>query len=453
MRKKSISTFKFLVVLIMAALILTLSCSKKKSIAKTGKGKSKKDIINKKDSKMEKSGIWDYIPHDEGCRWVYDFVSKAGNQIRRSEITVRSDGNEKIRKKDLYVVESLIGGESIRKNYFDVTKNEIMMYRLEIGNGGKTIDFEPPAVIFKYPPKKGLKWSNPSKHNKYITHFTFVRKEKVKVPAGEFEAWKVESKTVYSNVDQIVSWSWFAPHVGLVKQQETQTIDGRTTTNTLELRGYRAGKAINQQADKPGGNINPQVQEYFPYDVGDVWVYEDTIIIINTDSVKTQQENTYKVIGSELYNKKHCVIVQRMIERDYRLRTRTHYEITDNSVIRHGKSVLSPEITSETILKFPLKKGKKWENKNKYRKTTYEVVGQVNLEVPAGKFRAWKIRGISDVITGIKQRCIFYNYYTSGVGLVKTESSVKLKFSGKTIEKKASMELKEYHIIGNKKKI
>jgi hypothetical protein len=60
-----------------------------------------------------------------------------------------------------------------------------------------------------------------------------VSKEKIKVPAGEFEAFKVVSEVESSGKTSSRSINWFARHIGPVKFQHT-IADGRTWVFELQ---------------------------------------------------------------------------------------------------------------------------------------------------------------------------------------------------------------------------
>lgn len=162
---------------------------------------------------------------------------------------------------------------------------------------------------------------------------------------------------------------------------------------------------------------------FYPLEKGTRWVYaaEGTNLV-------------QKVEGKETVDKVECAVIATGDEarvwlaesadgvRWYRLQTGTSFE-----------DLKSPAL----MLKYPLEKGAKWEtalvSDKAEVKYAFENLGEEEIKVPAGTFKAWKIR-----MTGTLDTTSFEgtSWYAKGVGLVK-----QVLVAGKTETK---LELKEF---------
>lgn len=84
------------------------------------------------------------------------------------------------------------------------------------------------------------------------------------------------------------------------------------------------------------------------------------------------------------------------------------------------------------LIKFGAKKGDSWKREEEGRVTTFEHLGEEEVAVPAGKYKAIGIRR-SYVLAG--EKCATTDWYAKGVGLVKKEDT--------TGTLKSTMQLKE----------
>lgn len=122
------------------------------------------------------------------------------------------------------------------------------------------------------------------------------------------------------------------------------------------------------------------------------------------------------------------------------------YEITPDAIKILGSKNVTETITTtiiyeppKTFLKFPLKKGLSWEEKNirkiikkegesvkdkvKSTITKYEVLGEETITVPAGRFDCWKIERISIDEKEDGTRTSLSNttvWYTKKLGAIKS---------------------------------
>jgi hypothetical protein len=143
-----------------------------------------------------------YFPTTVGTKWVME----CGKE--RSEYTV-TEGVEK-EGEWLVKIEVLEGGE--KGTAERVVSAEGVFGKLPSGKRTK---------LLESPPKKGAKWAAEEHFANGQLEVAVVcevlREEKVKVPAGEFEAVVVEERVEHKGKLQAKSTRWYAPGRGVVK--------------------------------------------------------------------------------------------------------------------------------------------------------------------------------------------------------------------------------------------
>jgi len=111
------------------------------------------------------------------------------------------------------------------------------VYRMKV----KDDKIEPPVKALEFPAAKDKSWAVDSKVASQVVKGTFKikgDKEKVKVPAGEFEAVLVEGENFEIAGTKATIRQWFVKDKGAVKL--VYVISG--TESTLELVKYEEGK-------------------------------------------------------------------------------------------------------------------------------------------------------------------------------------------------------------------
>jgi hypothetical protein len=105
--------------------------------------------------------------------------------------------------------------------------------------GGK--DLPDPRPDLRLPAKAGDTWTwseekpmfAPAKHT-----WTVGKWEEVEVPAGKFQALRVESKLESPRVPALTGTYWYAPGIGVVKS----VLNTSTGVQTTVLKSFKAGK-------------------------------------------------------------------------------------------------------------------------------------------------------------------------------------------------------------------
>jgi hypothetical protein len=140
-----------------------------------------------------------------GAKWVYGYDGKEEAEV----VTA-------VEKKDtsLIVTVQRVDGFG-RKSDSQVRVSKDGLFRL---TGGPAVK-HPPMCLLKLPHKAGAKWETfTGAWDMFESTVTAHGPEKIEVPAGKFEAIRVETKFPQREGDSIVGKYWYAPGVGLVKQ-------------------------------------------------------------------------------------------------------------------------------------------------------------------------------------------------------------------------------------------
>ena len=178
----------------------------------------------------------DYYPLTVGSTWTMELVGPQG----KAELINTIEGVDKINEKELIRLTGSINGTVIATEHLEITDKGITRNQF---NGGP---ITPPIVLLSEPIELGKTFTEKEVKMGSDTMSVEVKVaeklEKVKSPAGEFEAVHV-TVTAKPAEGQVVSDYWFAKGVGVVKQ-ELQLGDVSVTT---KLKSYEIAK---EEAEK-----------------------------------------------------------------------------------------------------------------------------------------------------------------------------------------------------------
>jgi hypothetical protein len=147
----------------------------------------------------------DFYPLKEGTTWHY--------KVGENRFTLKAGKTEKVGKADAVRVELILLGKNTSFEHVGVTSEGVVRYSFE----GKKAD--PPVLFLKLPAKKGQTWKVESKIDGQLMKGTFTEgEEKVKVPAGDYNAITVTGKDMEVNGVKLNVTYYFAEKVGMVKQ-------------------------------------------------------------------------------------------------------------------------------------------------------------------------------------------------------------------------------------------
>jgi len=177
---------------------------------------------------QEKKTTTNYLPLKVGNTWNYE-VKAGGMEIAASQKVTKI---EKKDGKDVATIETTIAGQSINEQMSSTEKG---IYR----HSYQGVDVDPPILIMQLPVKKGDTWTSKFKimGQELSASMKTEGEEKVTVPAGKYDA-VVISMEMELMGQKITSKSWFAPNVGIVKQQ----FNLAGTEGTMELKEVKIEK-------------------------------------------------------------------------------------------------------------------------------------------------------------------------------------------------------------------
>lgn len=169
----------------------------------------------------------------------------------------------------------------------------------------------------------------------------------------------------------------------------------------------------------PAPKDRPNSTAYFPIRVGDKWVMQ----LQNGD---TTSEITEVVTEVEKKDGDFIVTVGRETNGEVRVYSKTR--VSENGLFRMllGKAEYDPPVC---VLKLPARKGESWTSEPNgtggklLRTQKHTIIGEEEIDVPAGKFKAIRI----DIELAIDSGKGFQStiWYAPGVGPVKTISTIK----------------------------
>jgi hypothetical protein len=113
------------------------------------------------------------------------------------------------------------------------------LFTLTVGNRGA---LDEPSCFLKLPHRNGQRWAMDSSSPNFRTKGTCTAfgPEQVRVPAGTFDAIRVESESQVEGGELRLTTNWFAPVVGMVKMVSKAKGDDREVT--FLLKSFTAGK-------------------------------------------------------------------------------------------------------------------------------------------------------------------------------------------------------------------
>jgi hypothetical protein len=172
------------------------------------------------------------IPTAPGNSWRYNMTEEIGKGLNISNVKPDADG--KIRFPVLYRVEGTenVDGKDLLKfemhradtitntDLLSVDDHGIICWA-RINLDGELVKFNPPQTMVATPLKKGAAWDFKGQAGdmKVQQHYDIVGEEKIDVPAGSFQAFRIHGEQTSPN--RMTIDRWFVPGVGIVKDVTT----------------------------------------------------------------------------------------------------------------------------------------------------------------------------------------------------------------------------------------
>jgi hypothetical protein len=175
----------------------------------------------------------DYFPLRVGDWWKYRSTTADGKQ---SEFTVKVLSAEKQADgTNLYLVETLTSFQPIN-DWYSKPSGWVLMHRIAYPkNEALKADYQPVKQYLKNPLSAGASWSWKGKGMMGVDieeTSQVAGPEAIEVPAGKFQAMKVETKVIQGGTP-VTKVYWFANWIGMVKSM-TDTGSVKSTTELLD---------------------------------------------------------------------------------------------------------------------------------------------------------------------------------------------------------------------------
>ena len=157
-----------------------------------------------------------YFPTKVGAKWVYEFEDGTTYTEAVTKVQKGKDGGFRV------TAGKVRDEVALALDLYEVSDKGLFL--LEAGKAA----FDPPMSYINLSQKVGVKWENKSTLlGDIVDHGTrrIVEIEKVEVPAGKFDAIRIENQppaTVGQKAEQVTHTYWYAPDVGLVKLSSTK---------------------------------------------------------------------------------------------------------------------------------------------------------------------------------------------------------------------------------------
>jgi hypothetical protein len=359
----------------------------------------------------------DYFPLDPGTAWSYE-TSTGKTHVQRVM------GLEKVGPTVCVVKQH---GET-EQFWLAAGKEGVFVHR------AKGVTFEKPLQLFKFPLTKGESWQGEARSSSgsVLYRFRSVGEEEIEVPAGKYKAFRVDW-TIEQGAAGTVGSTWLARSVGMVKQT------------------YRAGQAesVLQLAtfERPAG-------AFLPLAVGNRWVY--------ASDMHVDLDVIYEIAGREKVGDADCFVLDVKTQFRPPPKDDPNAEPPPYSEARlMRKEWLSPGADGVLVhklqrgrgempvdkpfyrVKSALRKGDEWEGEARAEANPpryhYWVEEECDIEVPAGKFKAMKLR--LKIVSGENHLAEGNEWWVKDVGLVKSEMTLTSPGGGAT---SVGSELREF---------
>ncbi|MGQ0570766.1 MAG: hypothetical protein ACT4P5_14760 [Armatimonadota bacterium] len=174
------------------------------------------------------AGLAAYFPLAQGTTWLYR-TNTSG------EITIRVNGVQRVGEFECRMIETVVDGNITQAECYRVASDGVYAHQRSYPAG--SVVLVPPQRVLAAPVAVGRKWQWVGKISEHevVFNYTWARRESAKTPAGTFDAMQLYFTGVVGPGVSVESWRWFAPGVGMVKEDTTLVQAGRTLRIYAEL--------------------------------------------------------------------------------------------------------------------------------------------------------------------------------------------------------------------------
>jgi hypothetical protein len=170
-----------------------------------------------------------YFPMTPGWIWLY-------NTNDMGRIAIRVGDKQRLGSQDCRVFETVVGQNVVQAECHSVTSDGVYTHqRVSATQGGMVLT--PPQRILAAPVAVGQTWQWQGKigDQGVVFEYSWARRELVKTGIGSFNAMQVFMTATPGPGVLLQSWRWFAPNVGMVKEDTVVTQGGRQQRHYVEL--------------------------------------------------------------------------------------------------------------------------------------------------------------------------------------------------------------------------
>src|SRR5438874_10355311 len=172
------------------------------------------------------------IPTAPGTTWRYNMTEEIGKGLNLPNVKADADGmirlpvlyrlerSEDVDGKDLLKFEMHRAGTITNTDLLTIDEHGITCWA-RVNLDGELVKFSPPQTMIAAPLKKGAGWDFDGQAGdmKVQQHYDVVGEEKIDVPAGKFQTFRIHGEQTTPN--RMTIDRWFAPGVGIVKDVTT----------------------------------------------------------------------------------------------------------------------------------------------------------------------------------------------------------------------------------------
>ena len=179
----------------------------------------------------------DYFPLNQGTVWVY-------RTTRGPDLMLRVSGTGQVGDVTCTLIESISNGMVTQRECFRREGDTVFAYVRAYPSGNVLL--QPPQPMLRLPPSVGQAWLWEGKVGDGTARLQlqWARTEQVTVPAGTYAAAQLYLEGTVA-AEQVQSWRWYAPGVGMVKEDSILSApgaEGRGIRIVAELREFRPGR-------------------------------------------------------------------------------------------------------------------------------------------------------------------------------------------------------------------
>jgi hypothetical protein len=173
----------------------------------------------------------DYFPLVSGTEWVYR--TSIGQ-----DLVVRASGGAQVGGIACQILESMVNGLVTQRECYRREGGTLYVYVRVYPAGDVTLSPPQPMLVLPPRPGRGWSWNGKAGVTPARVAMQWARMEQVTTAAGTFAAAQLYLEGVVGE-ERVQSWRWFAPGVGMVKEDSIASSDGGSVRIIAELREFR----------------------------------------------------------------------------------------------------------------------------------------------------------------------------------------------------------------------